>query len=94
MVSDRNGKQIDIGSHVKYINTGTYGTVQSIKIEGKKEWILLNNGILYMSNLLEVVDSIKKDLDKKYDKDELIKRINGENIDLSSGGSEGSCGAG
>jgi len=94
MVNDRNGKTIEIGSYVKYINTGTRGIVKSIKKEKEKEWVLLDNEVMYNPILLEILDISKIDTDKDEDKDELVKKIEGEEIDLTSGGGEGCCGAG
>ncbi|WP_459201542.1 DUF2098 domain-containing protein [Methanococcus sp. CF] len=88
MTIDRNGKIIEIGSYVKYINTGTHGTVKSIKSENGEEWVLLENDIFYRPELLEVTDH--KTVEKKESEKELIERITNEKIDLDA--AENSCG--
>uniref|UniRef100_A9A8U0 DUF2098 family protein n=1 Tax=Methanococcus maripaludis (strain C6 / ATCC BAA-1332) TaxID=444158 RepID=A9A8U0_METM6 len=92
MTLDRNGKIIEIGSYVKYINTGTHGTVKSIKVEENEEWVLLENNIFYRPELLEVTEY--KKIEKEESEQELIEKIIGEEIDLDAAESGCGCGAG
>jgi len=92
MTLDRNGKIIEIGSYVKYINTGTHGTVKSIKLEENEEWVLLENNIFYRPELLEVTD--QKKIEKEESEQELIEKVIGEEIDLDAAENTCGCGAG
>ncbi|MBA2841347.1 hypothetical protein HNP87_001898 [Methanococcus maripaludis] len=88
MTLDRNGKLIEIGSYVKYINTGTHGTVKAIEPKNDEEWVLLENDIYYRPELLELVE--RKKIEKKESEEKLIERITNEDIDLEA--AENGCG--
>ena len=61
---DINGTVIEIGTRVKYINTGTVGVVIDIKRDSDGEWVLFDKTDLYYNiKALEVTDiEIKADV--------------------------------
>jgi len=71
MVVDRYSREITVGSHVRYINTGTTGEVVDIKEKDCHVWVLLDNELMYRPEYLEVIKykehSNKKDIiDEEY----------------------------
>jgi len=93
MVKDINGKEIKIGSYVRYINTGTIGTVVDIIEKDGKIWVLLDNDLMYLSDTLEVIEDIKKYKKEEIDEEKIKEMMDEEsltNIDLDSD----ACGAG
>lgn len=97
VVLDARDKPINIGFHVRYVNTGTIGEVIELKLEDDIGWVRLDKtGLWYVSNLLEVLD--EKDLkqkrkfgeDKEVDIDAIKdSAMDFENMELSSNVAEG-----
>lgn len=93
MVRDINNKEIMVGSYVRYINTGTKGTVKEIKEIDGEEWVVLDNDLMYKPHILEIIEYSKEN--EKVDEKELIKRVlEEEELDLSGSLDTDSCGAG
>ena len=95
-IKDVRGKEIEIGSFVRYIGTGTVGKILEIKEDDEDNWLKLeDNELWYSSDFLELVDEksiITSDDDHK--DDDTIDKIKNlredfEDIDVISGGAEG-----
>lgn len=98
MVSDARDKELAVGDHVRYVDTGTIGEIVDLKTEDGIDWVNIEKtGLWYRSNLVELLD--EKDLKKKsfYDDgdDEIDiealkeKAMDLENIELDSNVAEG-----
>ena len=97
MVLDARDKEIALGSHVRYVGTGTIGEVVDVKTENDVGWVRIKKTDLwYRSNLVELLD--EKDLKTKSfdDGDDEIdiealkeKALDLENIELDSNVAEG-----
>ena len=97
MVFDARGKELAVGNHVRYVETGTIGEVVDLKTEDGMDWVKIEKTDLwYRSNLVELLD--EKDLKKKsFDEgnDEIDiealkeKALDLENIELDSNVAEG-----
>ena len=97
MVFDARGKELAIGNHVRYVDTGTIGEVVDVKTENGIDWVKIDKTKLwYRSKLVELLD--EKDLKKKsFDdgNDEIDiealkeKALDLENIELDSNVAEG-----
>lgn len=85
VVLDARDQLINIGVHVRYVNTGTIGEVIELKVQDDIGWARLDKtGLWYVSNLLEVLD--EKDFKEKgpygEDKDVDIDAIKDQALDL------------
>ena len=96
IIKDARGKEIELGSYIRYTGTGTIGKVIDIKEENEESWLKLEKpDLLYSSEFVEVVDenSINILNDKYHEKKDIdnIKELNDdfEDISLVSGGAEG-----
>ena len=97
MVLDARDKEIALGNHVRYVDTGTIGKVVEVKTENDIEWVRIDKTDLwYRSKLVELLD--EKDLKKKSfddDNDDIDieslkeKALDLENIELDSNVAEG-----
>lgn len=98
IVLDARDIKIDLGSYVRYIDTGTVGKVIDFKNEEDVPWIKLEKtNLWYVANLVEVLDP--KDLeikdspsedDKKLDIEAIKeKKDKYENMELASNVAEG-----
>lgn len=97
MVLDARDKEIALGSHVRYVDTGTIGEVIDLKTEDGVDWVRIKKTDLwYRSKLVELLD--EKDLKTKFDDDgndeidiEALKEkaLDLENIELDSNVAEG-----
>ncbi|HID47772.1 MAG TPA: DUF2098 domain-containing protein [Methanothermococcus okinawensis] len=59
-VLDVRGREISIGSYVRYINTGTTGIVRDILEREGRIWVLLDNDLMYRPDKLEVIQYREK----------------------------------
>lgn len=92
IVVDARDKEINVGDHVRYVDTGTVGEVIELKVEDETAWVRIEKtGLWYRNDLVEILD--EKDLKQKSnDKDngeldiEAIKNssLNLENVEISS----------
>ncbi|WP_178648893.1 DUF2098 domain-containing protein [uncultured Methanobrevibacter sp.] len=85
VVLDARDQPINIGFHVRYVNTGTIGEVIELKAQDDIGWVRLDKtGLWYVSNLLEVLD--EKDFKEKgqygEDKEVDIDTIKDQALDL------------
>lgn len=85
VVLDARDQPINIGFHVRYVNTGTIGEVIELKTQDDIGWVRLDKtGLWYVSNLLEVLD--EKDFKEKgqygEDKEVDIDTIKDQALDL------------
>ena len=98
MVFDARDKELSVGDHVRYVETGTIGKVADLKTEDGIDWVNIEKtGLWYRSKLVELLD--EKDLKKKsFDDDgndeidiEALKEkaLDLENIELDSNVAEG-----
>lgn len=64
MVLDARDKEIALGNHVRYVDTGTIGEVIDIKTKDGIDWVRIKKTELwYRSKLVELLDD--KDLKKE-----------------------------
>lgn len=98
MVFDARDKELAVGDHVRYVDTGTIGEVVGLKTEDGIDWVKIEKtGLWYRSKLVELLD--EKDLKKRSfddDGDDEIdiealkeKALDLENIELDSNVAEG-----
>ena len=97
MILDARDKEITLGSHVRYVDTGTIGEVVDLKTVDGIDWVRIKKTDLwYRSKLVELLD--EKDLKTKSfdDGDDEIdietlkeKALDLENIELDSNVAEG-----
>lgn len=97
MVLDARDKELALGNHVRYVDTGTIGEIVDIKTEHGTGWVKIDKtNLWYRSKLVELLD--EKDLNKKFDDDsnddidiESLKEkaFDLENIELDSNVAEG-----
>lgn len=97
MVLDARDKELALGNHVRYVDTGTIGEIVDIKTEQDTGWVKIDKtNLWYRSKLVELLD--EKDLNKKFDDDsnddidiESLKEkaFDLENIELDSNVAEG-----
>lgn len=98
MVFDARDKELAVGNHVRYVDTGTIGEVVDLKTQKDIGWVKLDKtGLWYRSKLVELLD--EKDLkNKSFDdggNDEIDiealkeKALDLENIELDSNVAEG-----
>jgi hypothetical protein len=80
MALDINQKEITVGSYVKYINTGTKGTVVDIKEEDDEEWVVLDNNLMYKPETLEIIEYEEKKEEKEISEEEIEEMLEKENI--------------
>lgn len=104
-VYDMHGSVIDIGSTVRYVNTGTTGKVKELLIIDDAEWALLpasdiraESDLMYNVAFLEVVDAeVSESKVKKHahtmDMDDLAKEESRRNsVDMSEVSAPGGAG--
>lgn len=91
MVVDARDLEINLNSHVRYVDTGTVGKVLDMKTEDDMDWVKLDKTKLwYCANRVELLDEkdIKKsrwDNDDSVDIDEIKeKALDFESMELSS----------
>ena len=97
MVLDARDKEIALGNHVRYVDTGTIGEVIDIKTKDGIDWVRIKKTELwYRSKLVELLDDkdLKKesfdDGDDEIDIDALKKQsLDFENIQMDSNVAEG-----
>lgn len=97
MAFDARDIEINVGDHVRYVDTGTIGEIVDVKTEDGADWIKLDKtNLWYRSKLVELLD--EKDLkktDESRDDDEIDiealkeKALDLENIELDSNVAEG-----
>ena len=64
MVLDARDKEIALGNHVRYVDTGTIGEVIDMKTKEGIDWVKIEEtNLWYRSKLVELLD--EKDLKKK-----------------------------
>ena len=64
MVLDARDKEIALGNHVRYVDTGTIGEVIDMKTKEGIDWVKIEKtNLWYRSKLVELLD--EKDLKKK-----------------------------
>ncbi|MEE1128380.1 MAG: DUF2098 family protein [Methanobrevibacter sp.] len=64
MVLDARDKEIALGNHVRYVDTGTIGEVIDMKTKDGIDWVKIEKtNLWYRSKLVELLD--EKDLKKK-----------------------------
>ena len=64
MVFDARDKEIALGNHVRYVDTGTIGEVIDMKTKDGIDWVKIEKtNLWYRSKLVELLD--EKDLKKK-----------------------------
>lgn len=97
MVLDARDKEIALGNHVRYVDTGTIGEVIDIKTKDGIDWVRIKKTELwYRSKLVELLDDkdLKKesfdDGDDEIDIDSLKKQsLDFENMQMDSNVAEG-----
>ena len=99
MVLDARDIEIPLGSHVRYVDTGTIGKVVDEKTKDGIDWVKIDKtNMWYRAKLVELLDEkdIKKSAyydredDNEVDVDELKeKAMNFEDMELSSHVAEG-----
>lgn len=97
MVLDARDKEIALGDHVRYVDTGTIGEVIDIKTKDGIDWVRIKKTELwYRSKLVELLDDkdLKKesfdDGDDEIDIDALKKQsLDFENMQMDSNVAEG-----
>ena len=99
MVLDARDIEINIGDHVRYVDTGTIGKVVDEKTKDGIDWVKIDKtNMWYRAKLVELLDEkdIKKSAyydredDNEVDVDELKeKAMNFEDMELSSHVAEG-----
>nr|WP_019268399.1 DUF2098 family protein [Methanobrevibacter smithii] len=77
MIVDARNKEITLGSHVRYVDTGTIGKVTDSKIENDTSWVKIDKtNLWYLANKLELLnDEDLKTNDYPQDKDIDIEAI-------------------
>lgn len=91
MIVDARNKKITLGSHVRYVDTGTIGEVSDIKKENDVSWVKIDKtNLWYLATKLELLkdgDLKTESLSDNNDIDiETIKNSENmfEDVDLSS----------
>ncbi|WP_299522649.1 DUF2098 domain-containing protein [uncultured Methanobrevibacter sp.] len=92
MVVDARNKEITLGSHVRYVDTGTIGKVSDIKEESNISWVKIDKtNLWYLADKLELLndeDLKSKNLSDDNDNIDIEAIKNSENmfedVDLSS----------
>jgi hypothetical protein len=79
MPTDINYKELHVNSYVRYINTGTRGTVKDIKEENGKIWVILDNDLMYDPKMLEIVEH-KEYIKSEINEEEIEKMLDDEKI--------------
>lgn len=96
MIVDARNKEITLGSHVRYVDTGTIGEVTDSKIENDASWVKIDKtNLWYLANKLELLND--EDLKTKTyhdDKDIDIEAIKNsekmfEDVEISSSAANG-----
>ena len=96
MIDDARNKEITLGSHVRYVDTGTIGEVTDSKIENDTSWVKIDKtNLWYLANKLELLnDEDLKTNDYPQDKDIDIEAIKNsekmfEDVEISSSAANG-----
>ncbi|WP_019267823.1 DUF2098 domain-containing protein [Methanobrevibacter smithii] len=96
MIVDARNKEITLGSHVRYVDTGTIGKVTDSKIENDTSWVKIDKtNLWYLANKLELLnDEDLKTNDYPQDKDIDIEAIKNsekmfEDVEISSSAANG-----
>ena len=89
MIVDARNKEITLGSHVRYVDTGTIGEVTDSKIENDTSWVKIDKNKLELLN-----DEDLKTNDYPQDKDIDIEAIKNsekmfEDVEISSSAANG-----
>ena len=57
MIVDARNKEITLGSHVRYVDTGTVGEVTDSKVENDASWVKIDKtNLWYLANKLELLN--------------------------------------
>lgn len=76
---DAHGKDIDVGSAVRYGGTGTRGKVTEIICDGEGAWAVLDStGLLYRLESLKVLDELETKAEmgeRTFSRDEIQKQL-------------------
>ena len=59
MIVDARNREINLGSHVRYVDTGTVGEVTDSKVENDASWVKIDKtNLWYLANKLELLKDI------------------------------------
>ena len=96
MVLDARDKEIALGNHVRYVDTGTIGEVIDMRTRDGIDWVKIEKtNLWYRSKLVELLDEkdLKKSLDDGDDEIDIEalkeKALDFENYDMDSSVTEG-----
>ena len=96
MVLDARDKEIALGNHVRYVDTGTIGEVIDMRTRDGIDWVKIEKtNLWYRSTLVELLDEkdLKKSLDDGDDEIDIEalkeKALDFENYDMDSSVAEG-----
>lgn len=96
MIVDARNKEITLGSHVRYVDTGNIGEVTDSKIENDISWVKIDKtNLWYLANKLELLnDEDLKTNDYPHDKYIDIEAIKNsekmfEDVEISSSAANG-----
>ncbi len=96
MVLDARDKEIALGNHVRYVDTGTIGEVIDMRTRDGIDWVKIEKtNLWYRSKLVELLDEkdLKKSLDDGDDEIDIEalkeKALDFENYDMDSSVAEG-----
>ena len=96
MVLDARDKEITLGDHVRYVDTGTIGEVIDMRTRDGIDWVKIEKtNLWYRSKLVELLDEkdLKKSLDDGDDEIDIEalkeKALDFENYDMDSSVAEG-----
>ena len=57
MIVDARNREINLGSHVRYVDTGTVGEVTDSKVENDASWVKIDKtNLWYLANKLELLN--------------------------------------
>lgn len=96
MVLDARDKEIALGNHVRYVDTGTIGEVIDMRTRDGIDWVKIEKtNLWYRSKLVELLDEkdLKKSLDDGDDEIDIEalkeKKLDFENYNMDSSVAEG-----
>ena len=91
MVLDARDKEITLGDHVRYVDTGTIGEVIDTRTKEGIDWVKIEKtNLWYRSKLVELLDESSDDGDDEIDIDSLKKQsLDFENMQMDSNVAEG-----
>ena len=59
MIVDARNREINLGSHVRYVDTGTVGEVTDSKVENDASWVKIDKtNLWYLANKLELLNDV------------------------------------